>query len=101
LPNDPRDKYVAELAGSDIQTNPPKTNAAVQAMAGKTFSRKVDQMPPQPVLDEVDRDVDFQQLESVLMKEGLKKFSDPHKTLLALIHEKRASVLESKQPVHA
>ena len=88
-PSDPADKYVAALAGSDIQTNPPATNAAVQEMAGKTFTRTVDQLPPQAVLDEIDHKVDFAKLEHVLMEEGLKKFADPQKALLKLIAEKR------------
>lgn len=88
-PNDPPDKYVAALAGADIQTNPPETNAAIQDMAGKTFSRTVDQLPPQSVLAEIDQKVDFAQLETVLMEEGLKKFADPQKALLDLIAKKR------------
>ena len=91
-PGDSPDKYVAALAGSDIQTNPPATNAAIQAMAGKRFTRTVDQMPPQAVLDEIDRKVDFEKLERVLMEEGLKKFADPQKTLLKLIAEKRSAL---------
>lgn len=87
--HDPADKYVAALAGSDIQTNPPATNAAVQAMTGKTFARTVDQMPPAAVLAEIDREVDFEKMEQVLMEEGLKKFADPQKALLRLIAEKR------------
>jgi transaldolase len=91
-PAEPPDKYVAALAGSDIQTNPPKTNAAIQAMPNKTFTRAVDQLPPQAVLEEIDRKVDFKQLETVLMQEGVEKFADPHKKLLALIAQKRASL---------
>ncbi len=91
-PEDPADKYVSALAGSDIQTNPPATNEAVQAMAGKTFTRQVDQLPPQEVLDEIDRLVDFQHLEETLMREGLQKFADPQNALLALIAEKRESL---------
>lgn len=88
-PNEPADKYVAALAGSDIQTNPPATNAAIQAMPGKTFTRRVDKLPPAEVLAEIDREVDFQKLEDVLMEEGLKKFADPQKALLKLIGEQR------------
>ena len=91
-PSDPPDKYVAALAGSDIQTNPPATNAAIQAMSGKRFTRTVDQMPPKDVLDEIDREVDFEKLEHVLMEEGLKKFADPQKALLKLIAQKRAAL---------
>lgn len=90
--NDPPDKYVSALAGSDIQTNPPATNDAIQKMPNKRFTRQVDQLPPQAVLDEIDSKVDFQHLETVLMEEGTKKFADPHKRLLALIAQKRASL---------
>ena len=88
-PKEPADKYVSALAGSDIQTNPPATNEAVQAMSGKRFARSVDQFPPPEVLEEIDRKVDFKKMEEVLMEEGLKKFADPQKALLKLISEKR------------
>jgi transaldolase len=88
-PADPADKYVAALAGSDIQTNPPATNAAIQAMAGKTFTRAVDRLPSQEVLSEIDQKVDFQKLEHFLMEEGLRKFADPQRALLKLIAEMR------------
>ena len=88
-PKDPPEKYVAALAGSDIQTNPPGTNAAIQKLAGKTFTRKVDQLPPANVLADIDQKVDFQHMEKTLMEEGLKKFADPQKALIALIASKR------------
>jgi transaldolase len=91
-PKDPPDKYVSALAGSDIQTNPPATNAAIQEIAGKKFTRTVDQMPAAEVLAEIDREVDFTKMEEVLMEEGLKKFADPQKALLKLIGEKRQSL---------
>jgi len=91
-PAESPDKYVAALAGADIQTNPPATNAAVQQMEGQTFTRQVDVLPPAEVLEEIDREVDFQKLEDVLMEEGLKKFADPQKALLKLIAEKRAKL---------
>ncbi len=92
-PEDPKDKYVAALAGSDIQTNPPSTNAAIQEMEGKTFSRRVDELPAESVLSEIDEKVDFEQLEEVLMREGLQKFSDPQRALLQLIQEKRSALV--------
>jgi transaldolase len=88
-PAEAPDKYVAALAGSDIQTNPPATNAAIQGMTGKTFTRKVDQLPPSTVLREIDEKVDFVKLEQVLMEEGLAKFADPFQALLKLIATKR------------
>lgn len=91
-PDDPADKYVDALAGSDIQTNPPATNEAIQQMTGKTYTRKVDHMPTNDVLSEIDAKVDFAKMEEVLMGEGLKKFADPQKALLALIAEKRSAL---------
>jgi transaldolase len=88
-PKDPPEKYVAALAGSDIQTNPPGTNAAIQKLAGKTFTRKVDQLPPANVLADIDQKVDFKHMEKTLMEKGLKKFADPQKALIALIASKR------------
>jgi transaldolase len=92
---DPPDKYVEALAGSDIQTNPPATNEAVEAL-NKTYTRKVDQMPPKPVLDEIDQRVDQQKMEDKLMEEGTAKFADPQKALLKLIGEKRAALTGAK-----
>ena len=91
-PKDSPDKYVAALAGSDIQTNPPGTNSAIQALAGKTYSRTVEQMPAPAVLAEIDREVDFHKMKEFLMEEGLKKFADPQKALLKLIADKRKSL---------
>ena len=53
--------------------------------SGRTFTRQIDEMPPKPVLDEIDAKVDMQQLEETLMREGLAKFADPQKALLKLI----------------
>jgi transaldolase len=94
-PEDPPWKYVEAFAGSDIETNPPQTNDEVQA-SGRTFTRMVDQLPPNDVLDEIDRLVDMQKLEDVLMEEGVKKFADPLKKLLALIGDRRRSFTEGK-----
>jgi transaldolase len=83
-------KYVEAFAGSDIQTNPPATNAAV-AKSGMTFTRQVDKLPPAAVVDEINTKVDMQHLEKTLMDEGIQKFADPQKALLKLIREKRAT----------
>ncbi len=90
-PSDPADKYVAALAGSDIQTNPPATNEKV-AQLGKSYSRTVDKMPPEQVTREIDQKVDFQKMEKVLMEEGLAKFADPQKALLEMVAKKRKEV---------
>ena len=92
-PADPADKYVAALAGSDIQTNPPATNDAIQQLSDRTYTRAVDQLPADGILSEIRDKVDVQTLEDVLMDEGLKKFADPQKALLALIAEKRSALI--------
>jgi transaldolase len=87
-PEDPPWKYVDAFAGSDIETNPPATNDAVQK-SGRIFTRKVDQLPPPEVLKEIDAKVNMQHLEETLMHEGLIKFADPQHALLKMIGEKR------------
>ncbi len=87
-PEDPAWKYVEALAGSDIQTNPPATNVAVQA-SGLDFTRTVDRLPDAKVLADIDAKVDMQQLEQTLMAEGVKKFADPQHALLELMATKR------------
>jgi transaldolase len=87
-PEDPPWKYVEAFAGSDIETNPPATNDRVQA-SGRTFTRQIDRLPPADVLAEIERLVDLRHLEDTLMEEGIKKFADPQKALLALLADKR------------
>lgn len=87
---DPPWKYVEAFAGSDIMTNPPKTNAEIEK-SGRAFKRKIDELPPQEVLKEIDRKVDFGKLEEVLMREGAVKFADPQKSLIQLIATRRKS----------
>jgi transaldolase len=94
-PEDPPWKYVEAFAGSDIQTNPPATNAAV-ANSGRTFTRQVDQLPAKAILDEIAAKVDLAKLEAVLMDEGVQKFADPQKALLAVIAQKRAALVGAK-----
>ncbi len=90
-PSDPPDKYVEALAGSDIQTNPPATNEAVEKLE-KVYTRRVDQLPPAAVLQEIDAKVDARKMEDKLMEEGTAKFADPQHALLKLIKAKRASL---------
>jgi transaldolase len=94
-PTDPPDKYVEALAGSDIQTNPPATNDAVDKL-NKQYTRKIDQMPPQAVVDEIHAKVDQKKLEDKLMEEGTAKFADPQHALLKLVAQKRASLAGAK-----
>ena len=90
-PEDPKDKYVAALAGSDIQTNPPATNEAVEKL-GNTYTKQVDQLPPDSVLKEIDEKVDQAKMEAALMKEGLEKFATPQKALIKAVGETRAKL---------
>lgn len=90
-PQDDPCKYIAAFAGSDIETNPPATNQAA-AESGRTFSRQIDQLPPQEVLDEIDAKVDLEELERVLMQEGIQKFADPQRALIELIGEKQTAL---------
>jgi len=87
-PSDPPWKYVEAFAGSDIETNPPATNQAVQA-SERTFTRHVDMLPPTDVLADIDMLLDMQHMEDVLMSEGIQKFADPQHALLALLAQKR------------
>lgn len=87
---DPADKYVEAFAGDGILTNPPATNDAVDT-SGKTYTRRIDQMPAADTAREIDLEIDMANLERVLMEEGVRKFIDPQKALIALIAEKRAA----------
>ncbi|HVX10875.1 MAG TPA: transaldolase family protein [Pirellulales bacterium] len=89
--DDPPWKYVESFAGSDIETNPPATNEAVEK-SGRVMTRQIDKLPPPAVLDEIDRLVDIKKLEETLMREGIQKFADPMKALLKQIDEKRAAL---------
>ena len=90
-PEDPPWKYVEAFAGSDIETNPPATNEAVEK-SGRTITRHVDELPPKAVLDEIGAKVDIKRLEETLMEEGLKKFADPQHALLEMIAKKRGAL---------
>ncbi len=91
-PQDPPWKYVAALAGSDIQTNPPATNQKI-AEIEMTFSRQVDVLPPAGVIAEIDEKVNFQHLEETLMQEGIAKFANPQIELMNLIRQMRATLV--------
>lgn len=90
-PEQPKDFYVAALAGSDIQTNPPATNAALDEL-GKNYTPQSRTLPDQNILDEMSEKVDMQQLEDTLMAEGTAKFADPHKKLIQTIADKRSAL---------
>lgn len=93
-PNIPPWKYVAALAGSDIQTNPPATNQAIQD-SSETFSKQLDVLPVAEIIADIQAKVDFEKLEDVLMSEGLAKFAAPQQKLLANIENKRSNLVSS------
>lgn len=81
-------KYVQALAGSDIQTNPPATNEAVD-QSGLTFDRQVDVMPSKAIQEEIDSKLDSGAMKKQLMRKGVAKFVKPQRALLKLIAQKR------------
>ena len=85
------DYYIAELAGSDILTNPPGTNAAISEL-GKTYAATSRTLPEQAIVDEFEQKVDIPKLETTLMAEGTEKFADPQKKLIQTISSKRAEL---------
>jgi len=93
-PADPPWKYVEALAGSDIQTNPPATNEAVRD-SGLEFASKVGEMPDAKIIDEIAAKVNVEHLEEVLMREGVQKFVDPQRALLALLEQKLAELTKA------
>jgi transaldolase len=94
-PGDPAWKYVEAFAGSDIETNPPATNEAVQK-SGRMFTRQIDRLPDAAVLADLDAKVDIAHMETTLMSEGIAKFADPQKALLKLIGKKRSELTVGK-----
>ncbi len=93
-PKDPKEKYVAALAGSDIQTNPPETNAAIAAGNFK-FERQVDKLPDAAIVAELNSATNMQHLHDTLMAEGIAKFAAPQKQLLATIASKRQALVST------
>lgn len=89
------DYYVENLAGSDIQTNPPATNDAIERL-NKTYGRTVDLLPSPAIVNEIHQKADQAKMEAKLMEEGTLKFADPQKALLKLIAEKRGQLTAAK-----
>ena len=81
-------KYVEAFAGSDIETNPPGTNKAVQESV-RTFTSHINELPSAEVLAEIAKKVDVAKMEETLMREGTAKFADPFNGLLKTIAFKR------------
>ncbi|MEM6750315.1 MAG: transaldolase family protein [Planctomycetota bacterium] len=85
------DYYIAHLAGSDILTNPPETTQAIHD-SGKAYASVSRVLPDQDILSDLDAKVDVPAMEAFLMEEGLAKFAEPHKQLIATIRDKRAAL---------
>jgi transaldolase len=85
--SDPVWKYVEAFAGSDIETNPPATNDAVEA-SGRIIKSQIADYPASGVLADIDKHLDVVHMEETLMREGLAKFADPQKALLTLTADK-------------
>eukprot|EP00752_Nemacystus_decipiens_P015712 g14025.t1 len=87
------DYYIAELAGSDILTNPPGTNAAI-ADLGKTYRPMSRTLPEPAIIAEFEAKIDVPTLEATLMAEGTEKFAEPQKQLIQTISSKRAELAQ-------
>src|SRR5262249_23354055 len=87
-PSDPPWKYVEAFAGSDIETNPPATNKAVQE-SGRFIRSHVEEMPPTEVLADIGMVGDGEKMEQGLREEGTKKPAAPKKPRRAQTADKR------------
>ena len=83
-PDEPKWKYAQAFAGSDIETNPPETNLAIET-SGLSFAPQIEELPPPAILEEIEKKIDWNELEKVLMKEGVEKFAAPQRNLIKLI----------------
>lgn len=79
-PEDRATKYTDALSGSDIQTNPPSTLAAVEALGvqGLGLKSAIDDK----IIEDVRNNLDQSKMEAQLMKEGIEKFCNPHRDLV-------------------
>jgi transaldolase len=72
-PADRKWKYVAALAGSDIQTIPPETLATIEE-ASPSFRRAIDEPENEEVIEEIERTLDISHMHRTLLREGMEKF---------------------------
>ena len=87
-PEDPPWKYVIALAGSDIQTNPPATNDAVESKRPDiSAARSIKCRRPTCWPKSTPRST-CRNWKTQLMREGVAKFADPQKALLKLLARK-------------
>ena len=88
----PADKYVEAFAGGGIQTNPSLTNEAVERST-KVYSRRIDHMPPQDIVNEIDSKLNVAAMEHFLMKEGIAKFAEPQRAMLRHVAKLRSDLV--------
>jgi transaldolase len=91
----PADKYVEAFAGGGIQTNPSVTNEAVERST-KVYSRRIDHMPPQDIVNEIDSKLNVAAMEHFLMKEGIAKFAEPQRAMFRHIAKRRSGLVTSQ-----
>jgi transaldolase len=88
-PADRKWKYVAALAGADIQTIPPDTLAAIEE-ASPSFRRKIDEPENDEIIDEIERTLDLSHMHKTLLREGMDKFIEAQRNLEAMIAKLRS-----------
>jgi transaldolase len=88
-PDDRKWKYVAALAGSDIQTIPPNTLAAIEE-ASPSFRRKIDETENHEVIEEIERTLDLSHMHRTLLREGMEKFMEAQRNLESTIAQLRS-----------
>jgi transaldolase len=94
-PTDAPWKYVQALAGSDIQTNPPQTNQAV-ADSQQSFRATLADPISDALWAEIQAKINFANMQRTLMAQGVDKFIKPQRALLALLDQRRESLVGSK-----
>jgi transaldolase len=88
-PSDRKWKYVAALAGSDIQTIPPATLAAIEE-ASPSFQRKIEDPEEDEIIEEIERTLDLSHMHKTLLREGMEKFMQAQRNLEATIANLRS-----------
>jgi transaldolase len=94
-PADRKWKYVAALAGSDIQTIPPDTLAAIEE-ASPSFRRGIDEPEDDEIIEEIERTLDIAHMHKTLLREGMEKFIEAQRNLESTIARLRSDTNQTK-----
>ena len=94
-PADRKWKYVAALAGSDIQTIPPDTLAAIEE-ASPSFRRGIDEPEDDEIIEEIKRTLDIAHMHKTLLREGMEKFIEAQRNLESTIARLRSDTNQTK-----